>query len=438
MPSEKPSRLTAGIALPALRGSFGDWTYYSAVMQLSALAERVSFADEIHTNKALSQLIQRSLKGGKKGGRSFDIANYLANQEERFFNSLVIAVYGGSPEWVGLKLPAADSSGPDLGPSEDCLGVLHFNGSEKLFAVDGQHRLAGMKRLAHDAVTSGTPASALSDLASVLFIAHRTDKIERTRRLFTTLNKTAVPVSKMERIALDENDVMAITVRRLVEREAAFAAPRIAMHHTNNLGSDDAVALTTIGNLYDVLRLVFLARSNWKKKDLEYNRPADEKLDEFFKLAKDYFSALTEIEPGLKAYFSATDPKVACANFRKKTGGSIYFRPIGLTMMTEVAMMLRKASPSDWKLKMAALPRRLDKTPFAGTIWSHRNTIEPKHRVLCRNLLMYMCGHSIVPADELRAKLSDVMGVASPLPKKVTVSKAAPAKKTARLRSIRG
>ena len=41
-------------------------------------------------------------------------------------------------------------------------------------------------------------------------------------RLFTTLNKTARPVSKNAVIALDEDDVMAICVRRLIEDSRFF------------------------------------------------------------------------------------------------------------------------------------------------------------------------------------------------------------------------
>ena len=102
MPSDTTQgpRLNA-LALPALRGSFGDWTYYSTVVPMPELARRVSFADDIHDNTALSSWIQRSLKGNRAG----DIAEYLQVQPERFFNSLVVALYGGTPKWVALKLP---------------------------------------------------------------------------------------------------------------------------------------------------------------------------------------------------------------------------------------------------------------------------------------------------------------------------------------------
>ena len=421
MPSLNDLNLsTTSLALPALRGTFGDWTYYSAVIPLAELAKRVAFASEIHTNKGLSELIQRELKGGPHSGRAVDIANYLQNEHERFFNSLVVAVYGGAPQWVPLIVTQPKGDAPLLGEAAHSLGVLQMTGEEKLFAVDGQHRLAGMKRLMVMSEEKGTAKkqlSAIADLVSVLFIAHRTDSLERTRRLFTTLNKTAVPVSKKERIALDENDVMAIVVRRLVEEHPSFKSPRIAMHHTNNLGRDDSIALTTIGNLYDVLKILFLAQTG--AKELEFNRPADSELDKFYEVAVDFFGHLAVVEPALNKYFISSEPAKICQKFRHESGGSIYFRPIGLTLMTEVAMLLKQKTPN-WLELLKHLPRSLDEAPFSGTIWSHRGTIEPKHRVLCRDLLLYMCRQeSSKAAVTLRQKLSAVMGRDTKLPRQL-------------------
>lgn len=50
------------IYLPALRGIFGSWVYYSSMMQVVDLAKRVNFAEELHKDKELSKLIQRELK----------------------------------------------------------------------------------------------------------------------------------------------------------------------------------------------------------------------------------------------------------------------------------------------------------------------------------------------------------------------------------------
>lgn len=211
---------------------------------------------------------------------------------------------------------------------------------------------------------------------------------------------------------------MAIIARRLVETHPMFKSPRIAMHHTNNLGRDDAIALTTIGNLYDVLRQLFLAEKGAKKKELEFNRPSDEKLTDYYETAVTYFKTLATIDPSLAEYFQASDPAKVCHKFRHNSGGSIYFRPIGLVVMTEVAMRLKKKDV-EWNRFLKLLPRNLNQPPFAGSIWSHRGTIEPKHLVLCRNLLLYMCDQSLVSANTLKQQLSELTGKATQLPKQI-------------------
>src|SRR5271166_2912291 len=124
--------------LPALRGLFGDWAYYSCLMSLQELAERVSFAEEIHKSKALSDMFQRQLKEG----RSSEIAQYLKTNPERFFNSLVVAVYGGDPAWH--QLDEIKPQGGDIDPRDvsegavASIGFLSFTGEEKLFALDGR------------------------------------------------------------------------------------------------------------------------------------------------------------------------------------------------------------------------------------------------------------------------------------------------------------
>ena len=132
--------------LPALRGLFGDWVYYVCMMTISQVVERIQYADDIHNSKKLSDMIQRKLDEG----RSKKIAEYLIREEQHFFNSLVVALYGGDPSWHALAgfQPVDEGFDVDNIPDavEDSVGFLSFTGEEKIFALDGQHRLAGMRR----------------------------------------------------------------------------------------------------------------------------------------------------------------------------------------------------------------------------------------------------------------------------------------------------
>jgi len=358
-------------------------------MPAEVVARQISFAEELHKNKKLSELIQREIK--KK--RGLEIANYLRTQNERFFNSLVVAVYGGDPDWFefGIKSQNKEVSVDDIPEyALHSFGFIHFDGGEKLFALDGQHRLAGIKKVFAD-------GKRIADEISVVLVAHKNTKkgLERTRRLFTTLNKTAIPVSKGEKIALDENDVMAITVRRLVEENQMFEGDRIAINATNNLAKTDLHSLTTIGNLYDVLTILFSKILNKASiKDLQYNRPDDQSLNAYYETACDFFGLLQDNIPELKSFFRAKDFGRVVKNNRGNFGGSVVFRPLGLTIYTETIQRLSADHSLLESVRLVSkIPRILTKEPFAGVLWdSRKGVIISKGRVLTRNLMLYMLG----------------------------------------------
>ena len=116
-------RETTAIVLPALRGVMGDWVYYTCLMNLGELSSRVHYAAEVHKHKALSDMIQRHLKMN----RGAEIAEYLRHQPERFFNSLVVAIYGGQPNWHALSDLRSKSKDNDLkNLTEDTVSSVGF------------------------------------------------------------------------------------------------------------------------------------------------------------------------------------------------------------------------------------------------------------------------------------------------------------------------
>jgi DNA sulfur modification protein DndB len=382
------------IVLPALRGIMGDWIYYSCLMNLDELSKRVNFAKEIHNSKRLSDMIQRQLKGD----RSSQIAEYLKSQKERFFNSLVIATYKGQPNWHAISSIRQKGKGHELNDLDEetveSVGFLTLHGDEQLFALDGQHRLAGIKK----AIDAGLRQDPLDEV-SVIFVAHEATKkgLQRTRRLFTTLNKTARPVSKGDIIALDEDDVMAICVRRLIEETDLFVGERIAFVASNNMPVKNTSSLTTIGNLYDVLGILFTS-SKWDLKKakalLLRSRPDDKILNKYFNYAQDYFTLLRENFAELEAFFSSRSAETIVKKHRGSHGGKVLFRPIGLEILTRVITRLTSAVSLQAAVELAAkLPRDLASPPYTGLMWeSGKKTITNAHKATLREILLYMLG----------------------------------------------
>lgn len=380
------------LTLPALKGVMGKWVYYSCLMSLDQLATRVRYAEEIHKSEQLSRMIQRQLKTG----RSKQIAEYLENQPERFFNSLVVATYRGQPNWLAfsdVKSKSQDAALKDLSEEMiESLGFLTLRGDEELFALDGQHRLAGIKK----AIKEGIEQDPYDDV-SVLLVAHKDTQqgIERTRRLFTTLNKTARPVSKGDIIALDEDDVMAICVRWLIEETDLFGDDRIAFVASNNLSSSNEKSLTTIGNLYDVLTNVFTkvdTELRQNRADLQRVRPADDELDEYKALAREYFELLRDSFPALKEFFKSRSSVPVVKKHRGNHGGHVLFRPAGLKIFSEIiARLSRDMELDDAVTEAARLPTNLAEEPYAELMWDLDNKrIVNTHAVTLREVLLGM------------------------------------------------
>jgi DNA sulfur modification protein DndB len=400
------------LILPALRGIMGDWIFYSCLMRIDDIGSRVSFAEDIHKNEKLSEMIQRQLKRG----RSDQIASYLQNQEERFFNSLVIATYGGAPNWSALDELKSDTRTDFVGKLDEetvsSVGFLALTGRENLFAIDGQHRLAGIKKAMRAGLEQDPP-----DDVSVIFVAHKkTAKgLQRTRRLFTTLNKTAKPVSKGDIIALDEDDVMAITVRRLIEESDYFGGSRIAFVASNNLPATNVTSLTTIGNLYDILNSLFTkfdTELKSKKVDLQFQRPSDAELDEYFNLATTYFRLLGAAFPALQEFFDAESTEDVVKKHRGPHGGDAFYRPLGLAIFSEIIAKLSNDYEVEDAVDLASnLPTKLSEAPYRGLMWDPSGKrIIGSNSVTLREVLLYMIGEAKLKETTLLERYRSALG----------------------------
>lgn len=399
------------IYVPALRGLFGDWVYYSCIFPISEVDTRIDYADSIHKSKNLSELIQRELKS--KRGK--EIAEYLENDPERFFNSLVVAVYGGEPMWYPSNITPDEKINQDS-VSEDALntiGFLRLSGSENLFAIDGQHRLAGIK-----AAIKANP-NTFEDEVSVLMVAHRNspEGLIRTRRLFTVLNKKAVVVSKGELIALDENDIMAIITRRLIQDSTLFSGDRIAIKATNNIADRDEGSITTIGNLYDLLGIIFskIKQKHPLQKIKNSARPNDEEIERYFSFTETFFKDMFTAFKPLQEFSIPNCEKTAVKKYRGKHGGSVLYRPLGLAIVLELIanLVVQGESYQDAMTKVAKLKLDLNDPPFVNTFWDPTlGRIETKNKVLARDCLLVSLGVIKSPAKvkKIEQKYEQVTG----------------------------
>lgn len=382
------------LKLPALRARMGDWVYYICLLEMRDIASRISIAEEIHISESLNDLLQRSLTD-----RSKDIAEYLLSQPQRFFNALVIGVYGGHPDWYEL---AVRTKGSDLDPLPESikgvLGILKFDGSERLWAIDGQHRVAGIKQAIEQDPSVG------NEEVSVIFVAgvtsqHREDDpdgYERTRRLFTTLNRYAKPVSKTDIIALDEDDVIAIVTRRLVEEYALFQ-DRISIRQARSIPPTDTQSLTSIVVLYDVMDIQLRDRGAKAWRRFKTVRPSNDEIQYYLDKSIEFWLLLIESFPPLQELRDSEPADEVAGRYRHSQGGHLLFRPVGLLI---VARVLRCLVDSGTHLAEAVrlvsqVPLEISDAPWAELLWdtaNRRMITAPENQKVAKWLLFYSIG----------------------------------------------
>lgn len=315
------------LLLPCMRGAIGDWVTYTCLMKLEDIGSLIKFADDIHKNKKLSRMIQRELKKD----RQKSIGEYLLNDSEAFFNAIVVAIYDGEPKWHpfdSIKPNDTELNNVEISDyAKESMGYLSLTKEEKIFALDGQHRLSGIKYALEKDPDIGTQQ------IPVIFLPHYNDDVglKRTRRLFTTLNKKAKPVNKAAIIALDEDDLSACATRYLVENTDMFSGDKIKFQANNNIAYADIQQITTIGNLYDLCKILCKDGLKIPTKEIDnYNGDEDKKLKILTAIESIFEYMFDNIAP-LQEFQLSENRSETVKKFRNKnTGGYFLYRPVGL------------------------------------------------------------------------------------------------------------
>ncbi|MDV7353470.1 DNA sulfur modification protein DndB [Rhodococcus oxybenzonivorans] len=340
--------------IPAFRASVGDWKYYICVMKYAQVANSVNFAHEMGGNKDLNSLIQRGISA-----RTGDIEEYLLKSPHRFLGSLIVACWGGSPEYLELQMDDPDGylSGVDSG-----FGVLTFDGSQQYFALDGQHRLTAIK-----SAIKQKPELGAEEICVILVSHYDTAQgRERTQRLFTNINRNAKQTTKAENIALDVDDAYAVITRRLLTehpflsengRVRVFSKPPSEGDFTLAAASvpvSDKAAWTTIGVLYSVLQR--LGHDLPDGLDDEKTRPSDDVLETAYERLSsridDLLKACGDVVPKLEA---TNDARTIRAPKGKEANGHAFMRPVVQLAVARAVEAIIEQGEVDWGSLMKRL-----------------------------------------------------------------------------------
>lgn len=347
---------------PALRLRMGSWTYYVVKMSMRELSDTVKFASEVYDDRTLDEAIQRILNESRA---KKEIAEYLKRQPDRFFSSIVVAAIEGDPKFYAVEIEEEERFAllRDDRRLRDSFGVLSFDGTQKYYALDGQHRLKAIKTLLdrQDPLSDGAPEGFQNEEVSVIVVVpsaqdtHETF-LQKYRRLFSHLNRYAKPTSMTENIIIDEDDAFAILTRRLITDHPFFRSPgrqaettRIKTSKGKNLSEGDPY-FTTIETLYTMnetlLTSAFRKNEGWgeagglKLKEFKRFRPSEEHLQKLFDELVLYWDGILKEIPDLRK-----DPVKMRVHTRHDqteddTSDHLLFWPIGQELLAGLARAL--------------------------------------------------------------------------------------------------
>lgn len=381
------------LIIPCLRGVMGDWVFYSTLMTATDIAKWIKPVKNIREAASLDEVLQRDLKDRKKA-----IAKYLLTDKNHFFNSLIVGVFGDVPDWFEFDLSQADKVIPEeqIENVKQSVGLMVFNGSEQLFAIDGQHRVAGIEI----AVSDDKNNILEDDQFSVILVAHVDDKLgmKRTRKLFSDINKNAKPVAGGDKIKIDEEDLCSIVTRRIYAEYSHFNGGKlISLTENAKLEKDDVSHFTNLLGLHSVNKIL---KKIYKKvpKTQDWD---EENVILFNNIVKDFYDFIIANVSDLKKYF--TD-KTLTLTVARKNNSYLLFRPIGLKLLAKLYVYYKvKNDLHKLSQKINQISFIMPNSPYNLILWNNgKMEAKESNQKIAYELTLYLM-------DELSSKNENIL-----------------------------
>mgnify|MGYP004556672347 FL=1 len=290
--------------------------------------------------------------------------------------------------------------------------MLELNGQEKIFPVDGQHRVEGIKKALECKPEIAT------ETISVVLIGHKNtpEGREHSRRIFSTLNRYVKPVRLGDIIALDEDDAVAIVTRNMLENYPLFTGSRIKATNNKAIPVNDKMAFTSLMTLYachiTLFNTFITIRDGKKYTQSQLNeylkfRPSDDILEAFECFLVDFWNLMRSVFPEFNEFINSTSPTTAASEMRSsESGGNIFFRPIGLQPFVEAVSKIRLEKATEFSEilhRFEHMERIVSHSPWNKVLWNpmtHKMVM--RNQTLVKYLLLYLYDNTILSEADMK------------------------------------
>jgi DNA sulfur modification protein DndB len=241
---------------PALRGKMGEMEYALVMMRLGELVKHIGYAEEI---QEWDGGIPSEFKKQRKLNMSRitnEMVPYLTATPDHFYAAITAELERpGDPQNKLLFEPIEGGDGT--------MGILTLDGSEKVMALDGQHRLKSI-----ELAMKTHPDLARESIAVILVPGKG---YRKTQQLFTDLNRYAKQPSKTLNLLFEHREFFAVVAKEVGSGARTFR-DRVNLE-TNSLGQK-ARQHITLGVLYECVLALLEGHYNDGDKSLEKIREA--------------------------------------------------------------------------------------------------------------------------------------------------------------------
>ena len=228
-------------------------------------------------------------------------------------------------------------------------------------------------------------------------------------------------------IALDEDDIVAIASRELIDTHALFSQDRLLDARTKAIPESNDKAFTTIITFYECnMEILWIllkdvevlnpegSRTKGKGKIKEFirKRPDDETIHRFENLCASFWNALIDGFCDMRTY--VTDAPNA-QPYRNRTGGNLLFRPAALLPFVRAAVKVATKQEKSFDKIFKAFPQELlsiDNILWRNILWNNdKGTMIVNNQKLTERILLYFWDRSTLTRNEIATMKLDIKSI---------------------------